>query len=119
MKITEDSPIVGVMDQIAEVLIAGFLWLLCSIPVVTIGPASAALYYTIVKVVRKKRDTVTSAFFHSFKSNLKQGIGITVIYMLYALLLVIYFEVVKLSGSFNITPYVFVAAGIILAAPFF
>ena len=49
MKLTEDSPVVTIADQIAEIIVAGFLWLIACIPIITIGPASAALYYTIVK----------------------------------------------------------------------
>ena len=71
VKVSEDSPIVSIAEQISEVIIAGFLWLIACIPIITIGPASAALYYTIVKVVRKKHSTVTIAFWHSFKENLK------------------------------------------------
>ena len=52
VKLSEDSPVVSIAEQISEVIIAGFLWLIACIPIITIGPASAALYYTIVKVVR-------------------------------------------------------------------
>ena len=68
MKLSEDSPVVSIAEQISEVIIAGFLWLISCIPIITIGPASAALYYTIVKVVRKKHSTVTIAFWHSFNT---------------------------------------------------
>ena len=54
VKLLEDAPVVSIAEQISEVIIAGFLWLIACIPIITIGPASAALYYTIVKVVRKK-----------------------------------------------------------------
>ncbi len=57
------------------------LWLICSIPIVTIGPASCAAYYAMVKSVRKNEDTVTKDFFKSFKQNLLQGIVMTVIYL--------------------------------------
>ena len=103
MKLLEDAPVVSIAEQISEVIIAGFLWLIACIPIITIGPASAALYYTIVKVVRKKHSTVTIAFWHSFKENLKQGIGITLFYLVYAVILLF---------------YLFVASGMVLASPF-
>lgn len=120
MKISldSDSPTINIADQIADVLVAGFLWLLCSIPIVTIGPASAALYYTVVKVARRKRETVSKAFFHSFKSNLKQGVGITVIYLLYGILLAAFAFITGYGGAWEKSPYTVVLAGIILAAPF-
>ena len=101
MKLTEDSPVVTIADQIAEIIVAGFLWLIACIPIITIGPASAALYYTIVKVVRKKHSTVTQAFWYSFKENLKQGIVITLIYLVYAVILFFYVSTILRSGMFG------------------
>ena len=49
-------------------------WLVCSLPVVTIGPATAALYYAAVKSVRRGEGRVGQSFFHSFRENLKTGI---------------------------------------------
>ena len=111
MKLSEDAPVVSIAEQISEVIIAGFLWLIACIPIITIGPASAALYYTIVKVVRKKHSTVTIAFWHSFKENLKQGIGITLFYLVYAVILLFYVSVVTKSGMFERTPYLFCCIG--------
>lgn len=38
-----------------------------------IGPACTALYYAIVKNIRRSRDYTWSTFWHSFKSNFRQG----------------------------------------------
>lgn len=40
---------------------------------VTLGPATAALYYTAVKNIRRGRGYVTREFFKAFKSNFKTG----------------------------------------------
>lgn len=118
MKLSMDSPAANIAEQIADLLVAGFLWLLCSLPVVTIGPATAALYYTVVKVVRRKRDTVTSAFFHSFRGNLRQGIGLTVLYLAYGAVLAAYGLLWGRLGEAAVSPYAYAAAGILLGAPF-
>ena len=52
-----------------ELVIMG-LMTVCS---VTVGPASAAVYYAVVKVIRRERSYVTKSFFHSFKVNFKLG----------------------------------------------
>lgn len=116
MKLSLDSPIFNLADQIADLLVAGFLWLVFSIPVITIGPASAALYYTVVKVVRKKRETVTKSFWYAFRLNLKQGIGLTLLYLVYGAVLIIFINLVR-YGELNMNPYLIVLAGIIAAAP--
>ncbi|WP_160560709.1 YesL family protein [Parablautia muri] len=117
MKLSMDSPVFNIADQIADILVAGFLWLVFSVPVFTIGPASAALYYTVVKVVRRKRETVTKSFLYAFRLNLKQGIGLTILYLVYGAVLAIFISYMR-YGALEINPYIAVLTGIIAAAPF-
>ena len=49
------------------------LWLICSIPIITIGASSTALYYTCLKIVRGEEKNITAKFFQSFKENFKQS----------------------------------------------
>lgn len=55
------------------------LWVLCSMPIVTIGPATAALYYTVVKTFRHKNDGAFGIYVKQFWKNLKKGIPVTLI----------------------------------------
>lgn len=64
-------------------MILSVLWLVCSLPIVTIGASTAALYYSINKRFNAKVDGTASLFFHSFKDNLRQGILLSVIYILF------------------------------------
>ena len=75
-----DNPVQGKLQDIGDLLFAGILWFVCSVPIITIGPASSALYYTVVKVVRHKRGTVFKEFWHSFKDNMGHGIVFTIVY---------------------------------------
>lgn len=113
-----DSPVVSKAEQIADLMIAGFLWLICSIPIITIGAATAALYYTIVKVVRRGRDTVTKSFFHSFRDNLKQGIPVTIIYLIYGGFLVLYVMHLGRLEDAGLNSYAYAASGILMFVPF-
>ena len=49
------------------------LWLLLCIPIVTIGPATAALYYTVVKVFRQKKGGRFSDISESVPRKFKAG----------------------------------------------
>ena len=56
------------------------LWVLLCIPVVTIGPATAALYHAIARVFRfHEEEGAFGLFFRSLKANLKQGVLATLI----------------------------------------
>lgn len=43
-------------------------------PVVTIGPAAAALYYTVVKCTRRRESGAFGYYFRSFRANFKPGL---------------------------------------------
>jgi uncharacterized membrane protein YesL len=55
------------------------VWIFLCLPVVTIGPATAALYYTTVKVFRQGEDRGFRVYFRAFRDCLKRGIPATLI----------------------------------------
>ena len=69
-----------------------YIILLLPVSVITVGPASAALYYAVVKSVRRERSYATKCFFHAFKTNFKYGALSSVIFgFASAMLIVDYF----------------------------
>ena len=73
----------SVLSSLIDLIWAGLLWLLCSLPVITAGAASTALYYTVVKCIRHDRETVSKCFFHSFRSNFRQATLLWLLCLLY------------------------------------
>ncbi len=63
----------------------GLIGLICSI---TFVPATSALYYTIVKNIRKDRDYAIKQFFHAFGLNFRQGMLFS---LLFALVMELFF----------------------------
>jgi uncharacterized membrane protein YesL len=74
------------MTKVADLIILSVLWLLTSLPVITLGASSSALYYSVIKVVRKDSEGPVHAYFKAFKGNFKQGTVITVAVAAFALL---------------------------------
>ena len=93
-----DNKFFTTINKIVDMMWLSILWSLCSLPLlfllftfmveqqivlllivllpiafITIGPASAALYYAVVKSVRRERSYATKCFFHAFKVNFKIG----------------------------------------------
>ena len=56
------------------------LWLVTSLPIVTIGASTTAMYYTALKLHKDKDVTVWKAFFHSFKQNFMQATAIWAVF---------------------------------------
>ncbi|MDO4316595.1 MAG: DUF624 domain-containing protein [Lachnospiraceae bacterium] len=83
-----DGPLLRFFDKVGKVMIASMLWLLTSIPIVTTGLASTALYYSVVKAIRNDRDYVLSQYYGALRREWKQGLLFGVLYLLaFALLL--------------------------------
>jgi uncharacterized membrane protein YesL len=85
-KITK-SYLYSLGGKLADFMILSVLWLIFSIPVVTMGASSAALYYAINRRFAHKSEAAASDFMHSFKQNLKQGTLLTLIYLGYGSIL--------------------------------
>ncbi|MCI8431797.1 MAG: DUF624 domain-containing protein [Lachnospiraceae bacterium] len=69
-----NSPFARGMRRLVMMLHAGLLWFLCSIPLVTAGAATAALYEVLLQAVKDREGYVGSSFFRAFRGNLRQGI---------------------------------------------
>lgn len=64
-----ENPIMQILMYIGDLIILNFLFLICSVPIFTIGAAQAGMY-TAMRVLRDKEDdsSVTAAFFRGFKN---------------------------------------------------
>lgn len=80
------------MSKIFDLMVLGIIWLVLVVPIITIGPASTALYYTVVKVVRRERSYLLKEFWHSFKLNFKQGALISLIYVIFSFIMYVDFQ---------------------------
>ena len=72
---------------IGDLVVLSLLWCLCSIPLVTLGPATAALYDTVVHTLRRKEGSFFSRFFDTFRRELKEGALLTLLWAAAAFLL--------------------------------
>lgn len=72
---------------IADIVTLHFLWLLCSLPLFTIGASTTALYYCMMKRLRRDEGYATGNFFTSFKSNFKQSTILWLLFLFIAFIL--------------------------------
>lgn len=81
-----DSPIFSILSKICDMLFISIAYIFLCMPIITIGPATTALYYTVVKVIRRERGYVFKEFFKSFKLNFKRsaimGVLLTIIFVI-------------------------------------
>lgn len=83
------------MTRLWDMIKLNFLWLICSLPIVTIGASTIAAFTITLKMVEEKEGYVARAFFKAFKANFKQGIVIGPITVVFAAALYLDFTLGK------------------------
>ena len=74
-----DNPVWRFIGKLGDLILLNILWIVCSIPVFTIGASTTAVYYVTLKLARDEGDSTIRSFFHSFKSNFRQATAIWLI----------------------------------------
>ena len=82
-----DGPVLQFINKIVYSVYLNILWFICSIPIVTIGASTTALFYVTLKISKNEEGSITKAFFHSFKENLRQGTVIWLILLAFGIIL--------------------------------
>lgn len=67
------------VGKAGDLIALTFLTLLCSIPLITAGPAFCAMNYVCFKMLEHDNEGTIKNFFHSFRQNLFQGAAISLI----------------------------------------
>lgn len=75
-----DGKVMTFLNTFWNIVWINLLWLVCCIPVFTIGTSTTAAYHTMQKCVRMNSGYVTKEFFRSFKKNFKHGTVLTFIF---------------------------------------
>lgn len=103
----------------ADIFILNVLWIICSLPIFTMGASTTALYYALMKRQRRDESYVHKNFFHSFKSNFKQS---TIIWLIMLLIGALLFADLRIGMLYNANGYalgkIFIITSILLLIPY-
>lgn len=69
----QEHIIIRILTRIFDLIILNILWLLTSIPVVTLGAATAALYSVLLSAAEKKEGYIVRDYWKAFRRNFKQS----------------------------------------------
>lgn len=67
------------MMQLMDLLVINFMWILCSLPLITIGASTAAACSVSMKMAKDEEGYIARQFLKAFKNNLKQATAIWLI----------------------------------------
>lgn len=68
-----DGPVYHFLSRVVELILLNILFILCSLPLVTIGASVTAMFSITLKMVRGEEGGIVSGFWRAFKKNFKQS----------------------------------------------
>lgn len=68
-----DGPLMNFLNKVADLIIVNVLWLICSLPILTIGASTTAMQTVVLQIVRNEEAHVSKTFFEAFRKNFKQS----------------------------------------------
>lgn len=71
-----ENPVIEILNLVGKLIILNFLWILCCIPVITIGAATSAMYSVMFKIVDNADGLLFLPYFKAFKNNFIQSTAI-------------------------------------------
>lgn len=90
-----DNVVMRALSKICDMVFLNVLWVICSIPIVTIGASTTALYTVMLKLVWNEEGYIFRSFFRAFKENFKQS---TLIWLIIAAFSVVWWVDFRIAG---------------------
>lgn len=94
-----DGPLYRFMSSLWDVVKLNILWMLFSLPIVTIGASTVAVFSVTNKMAEDTEGYVGRQFVKAFKENWKQGIPMGLLFMFCAYVVYLDFELYRVTDS--------------------
>ena len=97
--LNEDNVVHICMNIIGDIVLANLLFILCSIPIITIGPSLTALYHCMLRTVKGNNNGTVKTFFRAFKDNFIQSLLIWILFLFVLLILLLNIRFLSHTGN--------------------
>lgn len=104
-----DNVVMRALGKIGDMICLNVMWVICCIPIITIGASTTAMYTVMLRMVKNEEGYIFRGFLKAFKSNFKQS---TLIWLILLLLGIVW------TVDFRVAGFMPGMAGIILSAIF-
>jgi uncharacterized membrane protein YesL len=91
---SQDSALMRGLTRVADVMILNFLFIVTSVPVITLGASLTALNFTAMRIATGRCNSVSGDYFRSFRQNFRQGTIVGLILAMLAAVLAAWYIVV-------------------------
>lgn len=108
-----DGKFLNIFNRITDLVVLNLLWILCCLPIFTIGAATSALYQVTLQMAEDRESYIVKSFFHAFRENFKQATASWLICL--AAIVVLLADTYVVSHFFTGTYITYVVLFLILA----
>lgn len=95
-----ESPFGRGMEKVWQLIVLNVLWLLCSLPVVTLGASTAALQTVLLALLRGEDHRIARRFFAAFRENWKRASAVWLVLLVAIALCLFDWKFAVLMDSF-------------------
>lgn len=110
--LNEDNVIHIFLNKLGDIIVSNLLFLVCCIPIITIGPALTALYHCMLRTVKGNNNGTTKTFFRAFKENFCQSLIVWLGLLAVAFILFLNIRFLQNTASVVSKPLFYVSLGI-------
>lgn len=114
--LSSDSLLGRFFNLVFDLVIMHLIWIICSLPIFTIGASTTALYYAFMKRTRRDEGYIWKNFFYSFKTNFRQATIIWLVLLAIGIVLITDIRI-GMAATTNLGP-VMIFASSLLFVPF-
>ncbi|MDE7289984.1 MAG: YesL family protein [Oscillospiraceae bacterium] len=107
-----DSKLYKFMSKLTDLFKLNFLWLVFSLPIVTLGISTTAAYTVALKMAENQEGYIAGDFLKAFKANWKQGLVMSFITIICVWAVYLDFQIFRAVEE---NSYVFLIVGIVAA----
>lgn len=111
-----NNRLLNTINTIVDYFLLNVLWVIASIPLITIFPATAAMFGVVRKrQLQKETNGIFKSFYMQFKNNFKQSILLSIIWGVFGAFLYVDYTIISPESSiFQLILYILLIIGVIL-----
>ena len=68
-----DNVVMRALSRVCDFMLLNIMWIICSIPIITIGASTTAMYTVMLKLVKNEEGYIVKGFLGAFKENFKKS----------------------------------------------
>ena len=94
-----DNGVTRFLGKVADFMFLNLLWIVCSIPIITIGASTTAMYSVMLKLVKNEEGYIVKGFLIAFKENFRQSTLMWLLYLVFGIVIVVDFMLLRMMSQ--------------------